>query len=75
MPITTQFTFSGNSHSLLPVTDNVIDPSKGKVNDAIMKHSNARGTNTMEFPVGKFAGGAKVANTMVKTIDPLSTDH
>jgi hypothetical protein len=29
----------------------------------------------MEFPVGKFAGGAKVANTMVKTIDPLSTDH
>jgi hypothetical protein len=40
-----------------------------------MKHNNARGTNTMEFPVGKFAGGAKVANTMVKTIDPLSTDH
>jgi hypothetical protein len=42
----------------------IIDPSK--VNDAIMKHNSARGANTMEFPLGKFAGGA---NTMVKTID------
>ena len=41
-----------------------IDPSK--VNDAIMKHNSARGANTMEFPIGKFAGEA---NTMVKTID------
>jgi hypothetical protein len=37
-----------------------------KVNDAIMKHNSARGANTMEFPIGKFAGGAK---TIVKTID------
>ena len=41
-----------------------IDPSK--VNDAIMKHNSATGASTMEFPIGKFAGGA---NTMVKTID------
>jgi hypothetical protein len=31
-----------------------------------MKHNSARGANTMEFLVGKFAGGA---NTMMKTID------
>jgi hypothetical protein len=31
-----------------------------------MKHNSARGVNTMEFPIGKFAGGA---GTMVKTID------
>jgi hypothetical protein len=31
-----------------------------------MKHNSAGGANTMEFPVGKFAGSA---NTMVKTID------
>ena len=41
-----------------------IDPSK--VNDVIMQHNSARGANTMEFPIGKFAGGA---NTTVKTID------
>ena len=39
-----------------------IDASK--VDDSIMKHNSARGANTMEFPIGKFAGGA---NTMVKT--------
>jgi hypothetical protein len=43
-----------------------MDPSK--VNDAIMKHNSARGANTMEFPLGKFAGGV---NTMVKTMDNL----
>jgi hypothetical protein len=37
-----------------------------QVFDAIMKHNGARGTNTMEFPIGKFTGGA---NTIVKTID------
>ena len=31
--------------------------------DAIMKHNNAMGANTMYFPVGKIARGA---NTMVK---------
>jgi hypothetical protein len=31
-----------------------------------MKHNSARGANTMEFPIGKFAGGV---NAMVKTID------
>jgi hypothetical protein len=30
-----------------------------------MKHNSARGANTMEFPIGKFAQGA---NTMAKTI-------
>ena len=35
-----------------------------KVSDAITKHNSARVANTMEFPIGKFAG-----NTMVKTID------
>jgi hypothetical protein len=30
-----------------------------------MKHNSARGANTIEFPIGKFAEGA---NTMVKTI-------
>ena len=42
----------------------LIDPFE--VNDTIMKHNSARSANTMEFPIGKFAGGA---NTMVKTID------
>ena len=37
-----------------------------KVSDAITKHNKARGANTLEFPTGKFEGGA---NTMVKTID------
>jgi hypothetical protein len=37
-----------------------------KVSDAITKRNSARGANTMEFPIGKFAGGA---NTMVKTIE------
>ena len=41
-----------------------IDPFK--VKDAIMKHNSARGANTMQFPIDKFARGA---NTMVKTID------
>jgi hypothetical protein len=27
----------------------------------IMKHNSARGANTMEFPIGKFAGGANTA--------------
>ena len=36
-----------------------------KVYDAITKHNSARGASTMEFPKGKFAGGA---NTMVKTM-------
>jgi hypothetical protein len=31
----------------------LIDPSK--VKDAIMNHNSARGSNTMEFPIGKFA--------------------
>ena len=31
--------------------------------DAIMKHNNAMGANTMYFPIGKIARGA---NTMVK---------
>jgi hypothetical protein len=30
-----------------------------------MKHNSARGANTMEFPIGKFTGGANI----VKTID------
>ena len=47
-----------------------------------MKHNSARGANTMEFPIGKFARGANTmemnspigkfaggANTMVKAID------
>ena len=37
-----------------------------KVSDAITKHTSVRGANTMEFPIGKFSGGA---NTVVKTID------
>jgi hypothetical protein len=37
-----------------------------KVSDAMTKHNSARVANTMEFPVGKYPGGA---NTMVKTID------
>ena len=44
----------------------IIGGFKVKVSDAITKHNSARGANTMEFPIGKFAGGA---NTMVKTID------
>ena len=65
----------------IPVCPNrVIDPSK--VNHALMKHNSARGANTMEFPIGKFARGANTmemnspigkfaggANTMVKAID------
>jgi hypothetical protein len=41
----------------------LIDPSK--VKDAIMNHNSAMGSNTMEFPIGKFARGA---NKMVKGI-------
>ena len=37
-----------------------------KVSDAITKQNSARGAKTMEFPIGKFEGGA---NTIVKTID------
>ena len=42
-----------------------IDPPK--INNAIMKHNSARGANTMQFPIRKFAGGANTI--IVKTIN------
>ena len=59
------FAVSSNYRYCSEILSEIFD-SLSKVNDAVMKRNSARGANTMEFPIGKFAGGA---NTMVKIID------